>query len=128
MVELDGQKWLATRDGSGKLVTPEGFDDISCSDCFGWTRRGNKYGLLDSRTGATFVPCEMDWINDDHKAGMTSLICRDRKLGLVEYINPKNVTYYEPMYDAIDLATWKVLKDGKWGWVNRKGEFSTVPL
>lgn len=127
VVELDGKKWLAAKDGSGKLMTSIGYDEISCSFCYGWTKRGEKYGMLDSRTGQIFVPCEMDWINDDHHAGMTSLLCKDGKLGLVEYIDPKDVTYYEPLYDAIDLATWRVFKEGRWGWVNREGEFSTNP-
>ncbi|MDE6576783.1 MAG: hypothetical protein K2J82_10000 [Muribaculaceae bacterium] len=125
-VKHKGRYWLTPRDGSGRLDEHLCFDSISSSFCYAWVIKDNKYGRLDSRTGKTIVPCEMDWL-ESIDYGFQELFSKNGKIGWTNTIDPDDNIYISPQFEAINLTTHQLKKDGEWGWLLRDGSFTSEP-
>lgn len=125
-VKFNGKWWLTRRDNSGELAT-ESYDYISRSYGYAWVYRDTKVGLLDAKTCETLIPCEQDWLRTP-TFGLW-YIGKGDKIGFFEPDNTCTGMYEPPTYipatfDAIDVATGKICKNGRWGWLLRDGSFT----
>ena len=123
-VLLDGKRYFTPRDGSGKLIT-EAYDHSTHTCAYGWVEKMEKKGLIDSRSGNVLIPCEMDWLVKERTITAQFVFGKDGKVGFADAnpINGKFDFYTAPVYDAIDITANKFLKDGKWWYLNKKGEY-----
>lgn len=93
-------------------------------------RKGMKWGVLkydNEENLKTIVPCELDMIFEcaEDQTGLVPLI-KDFKWGFAD--SWKCNGYIPNVYDDIDWGCEEpilVLKDGKWGYLNHEGEFTT---
>lgn len=123
-VKLNDKYFLTPRDGSGKILTEEGYDEMSRSCAFAWVTKDGKKGMLSSLTGEVIIPCEMDWLINESGLLLRRIFAKEGKVGFAEF-NPFNgvLEYYaNPVYDAIDLTRNRYRIDGKWVYISNDGQ------
>ncbi len=119
IVEKDGKFWFTRRDGRGIIINKNGYDSVKTDFTHAFVERDGKQGLVDMTTSKEMIPSEMDWV----KQALNDFVFgRNGKLG---YLSTFFEGYTEPLYDAIDMSTHRVMKDGQWGWLFEDGEFTT---
>ena len=119
-VKKDGKLWLSPRDGSGRIIGP-GYDKIEPYFSSAYVKRYGKMGMVDLETGKEFIPSQMNWLK---KLINDYVFTQNGKMGYYFYYDELD-RYVEPQFDAINLTTHQLLKNGEWGWLLEWGEFTT---
>ena len=123
-VKFNGKYYLTPRDGSGKLMTEESYDEMSRSCSFAWVTKDGKKGMLSSLTGEVIIPCEMNWLINEKGLLIRRFFAKGGKVGFAEF-NPFNgvLEYYAtPIYGAIDLTRNRYLLNSKWVYISNEGK------
>ena len=122
----DGKYGIVQCDSKGTLVCPCIYDNIEPLDNFGdlvkITMNG-KYGIIELYCGFARVRVEPIYDDIQETDGGYVILKKDGKCGLFKYgyILP---TEYERIFIPTVMGWIKVMKNGVWGYVDTKNEFT----